>query len=48
MADHHHPVDVDPQSLQRAQTNWHGFVQLIKYSTIAIIALLIGMAVFLV
>lgn len=47
MAQHHHPVDVDPQALARAQTNWHGFVQLMKYSTVGVIILLIGMALFL-
>lgn len=48
MADHHHPVEIDPQSLHNAQTNWNGFVVLIKYSTIAIIVLLGAMALFLV
>lgn len=48
MADHHHPVDVDPQSLKNAQTNWNGFVVLLKYSTIAVIVLLAAMAIFLV
>jgi hypothetical protein len=33
--------------LQRHRETWHGFTQFIKYSTIAVIILLVGMALFL-
>jgi hypothetical protein len=45
MGDHsHHPVDIDPQDLRRAQHNWAGFTQLLKYSIIGIVAILILLA----
>jgi hypothetical protein len=48
MAQSHAPAPVDPEALARASANWNGFVHLIKYSLIAIIAVLALMAVFLV
>lgn len=47
MAQQQHPVDVDPKALENAQTNWDGFVVLMKYSTIGVILVLVGMAFFL-
>lgn len=37
------PVDVDPAALHHARHVWHGFTALIKYSLMAIVALLIVM-----
>jgi Bacterial aa3 type cytochrome c oxidase subunit IV len=46
--DHHTPADVDPAALENSRKIWHGFTAMVKYNLIAIIALLIGMAIFLV
>lgn len=48
MANNHAPAPVDPEALARASAQWHGFTQLMKYGTISVIVILIGMAVFLV
>ncbi len=47
MAQSHTPVHVEPEALQRASDTWDGFVYLLKYGTIAVIAVLVCMAVFL-
>lgn len=47
--DHSHsPVTVDQEALARASANWDGFVQLMKWGTVSVIVILIGMATFLV
>lgn len=43
-----HSVNVNPQELHRAQAGWAGFTRMTKYAALAIIALLILMAAFLV
>jgi hypothetical protein len=43
----HQPVDVDPQALEHARGMWAGFTTMTKYGVIAVIAVLILMAVFL-
>ena len=48
MAHAHTPVTVDPEALERATANWHGFVALMKYGLVAVIVILAGMAIFLV
>lgn len=47
MAQNHTPAPVSNEDLTRARDNWAGFVTMIKYSLIAIIVVLIGMAAFL-
>lgn len=42
-----HNVEVNPQELARAQGCWVNFTQMTKYGTIAVIAVLVLMAVFL-
>jgi hypothetical protein len=37
---HHHPVEIDPQELKRAQNTWHGFTNLLKFSVIGVCAIL--------
>ncbi len=41
---HHEPAPIDPRELQRAQAMWHDFMQLLKYSGVAIAAVLIVLA----
>lgn len=49
MGNHPHtPVDVDPQVLAETRAFWAGFTCLAKYSIIAIVVILAGMAFFLV
>ncbi|MBU0859340.1 MAG: aa3-type cytochrome c oxidase subunit IV [Alphaproteobacteria bacterium] len=43
----HEPVESDPKALQDAQNMWVNFTVLTKYSVIATVALLAGMALFL-
>jgi hypothetical protein len=45
--DHAAPVEVDAHELERALNFWNKFTTLVKYSIIAIVCLLIGMALFL-
>lgn len=45
--DNHAPVSVDPQAVKDAERIWDDFTKLTKYSIIGVIAVLIGMAVFL-
>lgn len=35
--EHPHNVEVEPTELKRAQDTWHGFVDVSKYSLVAII-----------
>lgn len=42
-----HNTDVNPQELARAQAGWSSFTQMTKYGTIAVIAILVLMAIFL-
>ena len=44
----HTPVTVDADTLKQAHNIWAGYTFMIKYGIIAVIALLVGMAVFLV
>lgn len=37
--DHQHNVEVQPTELQRAEDTWHGFVEVSKYSLIAIVVI---------
>lgn len=41
---HHEPVDVDPKALENAHGMWVNFTVLTKYSVIAVVVLLLGMA----
>lgn len=34
MADHHHPVEIDPADAARLQETWGAFTHLLKYSVI--------------
>ncbi len=43
-----HPAEVDPQALQHAKAFWGNFTEATKWSAIAIVVLLLGMAFFLV
>lgn len=45
--DHHTTAAVNPDELARARTMWGAFTQFAKYSIIAIVALLVLMAAFL-
>jgi hypothetical protein len=44
MADHHHPVDINPADAARLQQTWAGFTNLLKYSTITVCVVLALMA----
>lgn len=43
----HAPVDVDPQFLKSTKDMWLNFITLMKWSLIGVIAVLAGMALFL-
>ena len=43
-----HPVEVDPQALQDAKSLWGNFAEATKWSVIAVVVVLLGMALFLV
>ncbi len=43
-----HPVELDPQALHHAKAFWGNFTEATKWSVIAIVVLLLGMAFFLV
>ena len=42
-----HNTESDPESLEKAQTLWKDFTEWMKYGVIAVIAVLILMAIFL-
>jgi hypothetical protein len=44
---HHEPVDVDPKSLESAQSMWGNFKLLTKYSIFAVVGVLALMALLL-
>lgn len=40
MAEHHHPVEINPADEARLQQTWIGFTSLLKYSVIVSVAVL--------
>lgn len=44
MADQHHPVSVEPESVDRAVKGWDSFTQFTKYGVIGVTLVLILMA----
>lgn len=48
MGQHHEPVETDPKALADAQGMWVNFTVLTKYSVIAVVVILLGMAATLV
>jgi hypothetical protein len=47
MANHHTPVEVDPQAVKHAKDLWNNFTVLTKYSVIASAVILLLMGFFL-
>ena len=45
---HHEPVETDPKALESAHSMWVNFTVLTKYSVIAVVVILLGMAATLV
>lgn len=44
MGHHQEPADADPKAIAAAQNMWVGFTNLTKYSVIAVVVILLGMA----
>lgn len=44
MGHHQEAVETDPKALASAQDMWGKFTNLVKYSTLAVIIVLLGMA----
>lgn len=47
MANHHTPVEVDPQAEKEAKALWHNFTVMAKYGVIGSAIILLGMGFFL-
>jgi hypothetical protein len=47
MGNHVNNTDVDPQALENAQHMWGNFTVLVKISTVCVLLILSGMALFL-
>jgi hypothetical protein len=45
MADHHHPISVEPEAIQRAEIGFTSFTQFTKYGILFVIGVLILMAI---
>jgi len=46
MAESHPNTDIDPKEVESAHSMWHNFTTLVKYSSVAIAAVLLLMLLF--
>lgn len=44
MGHHHHPVEIDPQDIERANKIWQGFTEAGKWTVIAVVVVLVLLA----